>query len=396
MPTPPDPSRRSTPRGFLTLSGGIATALGGALVGVGGWGFGLGELTGLGIAVLLVVLAGVVGVRLRRPRIRCVRTVEPGRIFAGDVVQLTWTTTRTGPGTGASLELSDRLVESDGRSRSDSTVVPASGPGQTHRASRRVRVHRRGVGRIGPAVLRLTDPFGVAVRHLPGPGPVTFTVLPRITEVPPPLALGSDDPSGSDVAGTTGTEFATIREYVPGDDLRRVHWRTSARRDELMVRRDQTPRRPGCTVVLDVHVPPGRAETFERAVAAAASVLVAAAGAALRIRLVTTAGIDTGGATGPAHLDLILHTLARVDPAARTGALAVPGPDPAILFSVNPPGEPIPADLALAVRFGDDRVVHPHPRTLVVRETDTFERVWRAHLGSIGATGPAGGPGAYR
>jgi uncharacterized protein (DUF58 family) len=93
-----------------------------------------------------------------------------------------------------------------------------------------------------------------------------------------------------------GEDDAATREYRYGDDLRRVHWRSTARVGELMVRREEQPWESRATVVLDTrafaHRGEGPTASFEWAVSAAASIAVHLRGAGYKLRLVTGAGAD--------------------------------------------------------------------------------------------------------
>ncbi len=79
-----------------------------------------------------------------------------------------------------------------------------------------------------------------------------------------------------------------------GDDLRRVHWPSTARRDELTVRQDERHQQGRTTVLLDVRRAVHTDVSFERAVSAAASLLVAATVRGDEVRLVATDGTDSG------------------------------------------------------------------------------------------------------
>jgi uncharacterized protein (DUF58 family) len=98
-----------------------------------------------------------------------------------------------------------------------------------------------------------------------------------------------------------------------GDDLRRIHWPTTARRDELTVRQHERHQQGRTTLLLDVRAEVHTAETFERAVSATASLLVAAAERGDEVRLVTTDGTDAGYAAGHAAIDAALEYLAAVE-----------------------------------------------------------------------------------
>jgi uncharacterized protein (DUF58 family) len=113
-----------------------------------------------------------------------------------------------------------------------------------------------------------------------------------------------------------GDEFYALREYAMGDDLRRVHWPSSARHDDLMVRQDETPWQGRLTVLLDLRPGPSP-EVFEEMVSAAASVAIANARQADQVRVVASDGQRTPWGTGPAHLDRVLSLLATVESTER-------------------------------------------------------------------------------
>jgi uncharacterized protein (DUF58 family) len=98
-----------------------------------------------------------------------------------------------------------------------------------------------------------------------------------------------------------------------GDDLRRVHWPSTARRDELMVRHDVMPWQARTTVVLDVRRASHTAASLERAVSAAASVVTSAAEAQHLVRFLASDGADSSLGSGGAHKDGIMEHLARAD-----------------------------------------------------------------------------------
>jgi len=111
---------------------------------------------------------------------------------------------------------------------------------------------RRSVIPVGPARSVKGDPLGIARREVVSGSRIDLYVHPRTT-VLPPLSAGwvrdlegrtTNDLSTSDVA------FHTLREYVPGDDRRHVHWRTSARLGTLMVRQFVDTRRSHLGLVL--------------------------------------------------------------------------------------------------------------------------------------------------
>jgi uncharacterized protein (DUF58 family) len=117
-----------------------------------------------------------------------------------------------------------------------------------------------------------------------------------------------------------------VRTYQQGDDLRKVHWRSTARRDELMVRVEERPWHGGATVLLDhratAHRGSGPASSLELAVSLAASVCVHLQQRGQQVRLLTEDGrVLAGGPDGPAGraADVVLDALAALRPSAQHG-----------------------------------------------------------------------------
>jgi uncharacterized protein (DUF58 family) len=161
--------------------------------------------------------------------------------------------------------------------------------------------------------VELCDPFGLArVSRVGAPGG-SLTVHPRVE----PIAHNSI-PSDSErdrrmplpVLGHGGDEFYGLREYEPGDDLRRVHWVSTARVDELMIRQPENLWRGRTTIVVDSRSQAHNSQTFERVLSAAASLAVSTLHSGMQARVVMTGGVDTGYGSGPGHEATILDTLA--------------------------------------------------------------------------------------
>ena len=136
-----------------------------------------------------------------------------------------------------------------------------------------------------------------------------------------PLSAGNDPLAGSEhpnALGRGGEDFYALRAYVVGDDLRRVHWPATARHDELMVRQDELPWQGRTTVVIDDRAGVHTAESFERMISAAASILVAGTRRQDLVRLVTASGSDSGFGAGHAHVEGLLEALACIEPQGGT------------------------------------------------------------------------------
>jgi uncharacterized protein (DUF58 family) len=159
---------------------------------------------------------------------------------------------------------------------------------------------------VGPLTVRLADPFGMVELVRSFSLSDTLTVTPTIVALPPGRVSGAWTGGGDSVAravSAAGEDDVTPREYRHGDDLRRVHWRSTARHGELMVRREEQHLQSSGTLFLDTrrsaHWGDGPGGTFEQAVSAAASVGVHLARTGMNLRYVT----DEGEALPPAPVD---------------------------------------------------------------------------------------------
>ncbi len=162
-----------------------------------------------------------------------------------------------------------------------------------------VRSDVRGRYSLGPLTIRLTDPFGMCELQRSFSSRDTLVVTPPVTPLPAVALAGEWTGSGESQArslASAGEDDAGVREYRQGDDLRRVHWRSTARLDKVMVRREEQPWQARATLLLDsrsvAHGGEGPASSFEWAVAAAASVGVHLVRSGYHVRLLT----DTGAA----------------------------------------------------------------------------------------------------
>ncbi|MEU5978567.1 DUF58 domain-containing protein [Streptomyces sp. NPDC047315] len=165
--------------------------------------------------------------------------------------------------------------------------------------SYRVRSDLRGRYPLGPLQLRLTDPFGMCELTRSFSAFDVLTVIPHTEELPPVHLAGESAGYGEGhrrALALAGDDDIIPRAYRYGDDLRRVHWRSTARFGELMVRREEQPQRARCTVLLDTrsvaYEGVGPDAAFEWAVSGAASVLLHMMAQGYTVRLLT----DTGSA----------------------------------------------------------------------------------------------------
>ena len=162
----------------------------------------------------------------------------------------------------------------------------------------------------------MADPFGLAEKRFATRSVIDVIVLPRIHDLDAvPSAPGDEPESGLHHHRTLATaqeEFSTLREFQPGDDVRKVHWPSTARLGRPIVRQFDEPWQRRTTVVLDVRSSCQDHESFERAVSAAASVISLCASRNEPVRLVTTGGHDSGFITNDHEVDATMDLLAGV------------------------------------------------------------------------------------
>ncbi len=296
---------------MLTRQGALVTAASFALV-VCGRLFGIFELFLLGAGGAALVVGAAVVVGLTRVHLNVARELRPARVHAGIPATVELRIHNRGERRTPLLQLRDAV---GGFSRTASVVLAPLAPGQTVAAGYSLPTEGRGILSIGPLELRIADPFGLTSLSTPGAPVTELTVWPAVERVlAPPHSSGQDhDASRGGTLSVSSDEFYALRSYADGDDMRRVHWRASAKRDELVVRQDEQPWQGQTTVVLDARTATYRENTFERAVSAAASIVEACHRQGVLVRLVTTASFDSGFGSGRGHIDTIMEHLAVVE-----------------------------------------------------------------------------------
>ncbi len=326
----------------LTLRGRCLLGAGGGLLLAG---IGMGEQAFLQLAVFVLALPLLSAAAVSRERFRLTvrRTVTPARLPRGESAEVVLEVTNADDRPGGLWGLTEPLPAELGRS--PRFVVDRLAAGET--AALRYRVHggRRGRHVLGPLRLRLMDPFGLVERSAVGADRAVLLVVPRVRPLGPGGPAGGQGGGGEGSRRTIavqGDDDVSLRGYRHGDDLRKVHWRASARTGELMVRLEERPWRASATLLLDTrsrahlvapHAPPpadtGPAgagdttgDTLEWLVEAAASIGTALARRGVVLRAVTDAGeLLPPSGSGQLTPDDLLDRLATVGP-SRVSSLA--------------------------------------------------------------------------
>lgn len=309
-----------TVRGRAFLAAGITTTVCSILLG-------FDALMRVGILAMALPLLTAVLVSRARYRLMAHRTVTPARISVGQDADVSLSLVNEGRMPMGLLLFEDHVPYALGRP--PRFTVDHMSPHWHQDLTYTIRSGMRGRYTVGPLSVRVSDPFGfIALKR-------SFTTTSEVIITPQVLPLRSQELSGEwsgtgerqPRAFTVGSaEDVTVREYRRGDDLRRVHWRSSAHAGELMVRREEQPWQSRATILLDTrraaHVGSGAESSLEWCITAAASVSVHLARAGFAVRLVTD------------HPDVEVSGWAdnTVDPLAHTGPildqLAIVGPSP--------------------------------------------------------------------
>jgi uncharacterized protein (DUF58 family) len=295
-----------TRQGWLCLWGGLGLLLVARLLGIG-------ELYVLGAVMLGLLAVAAAYVRMTRLDLNVDRVVHPARVHAGQLSRVEVRVRNLRAKDTPVLRLRDAVTGTAGAE----LLVPPLDQGAASVASYRLPTERRGIVRVGPLQVVVADPFGLVQASVEAAPRVDVTVLPKVDEVRPvPFTTGHDPLAGvlhPHELGRVGDDFYALRPYVVGDDLRRIHWPSTARHDELLVRQQEQPWQGRTTVLLDVRRAAHDGRSLEAAVSAAASIVSANGARRDLVRLLTTDGADSGFGSGTIHLQALLEHLAVVE-----------------------------------------------------------------------------------
>lgn len=261
-----------TTRGRCMVAGGCAAILCGFLLDER-------DLLRVGILAAALPLVALLLTVARPAPIRAAHRATPGRLRpgVGGTVELSLTNIgglRTRP-----MVVAD--APTDGLTAGVRCLVPPLRRGATAVVRYPLMATRRGRFVIGSVTVRITDPFGLCSTQRLIASDTEVLVLPTVLPLTSmPSALGSRSAAaGAEVAGMTGGEpDVRVRPYSPGDDIRTIHWRASARRDDLVVRTREPVSHGGASVLIDHrsvgHRGTGLDSSLESAVTLAASASV--------------------------------------------------------------------------------------------------------------------------
>ena len=300
-----------TVRGKSFVAAGLAAAFCGLLIPEP-------DLLRIGCLLMALPLLSAFGAGRARYRLSCVRLLAPPRLPAG-------ADRRGDHPAGERLPAADRAAALPGH-RAPTRSAAGRGSccegiagGGSREFKYQLGSDTRGKYTVGPLQVRVADSFGLVSISRAFSSTSTLTVTPRIVALSRPPLSGNwlgDSEHGKRSISANGEDDVAPREYRTGDGLHRVHWRSTARYGELMVRREEQHWRNTASLFLDSRRSAYATSMFELAVTAAASIGVHLAGEGFEARFVTDAGeVPRQGTFG----DTLLDTLAVIGPSRSIG-----------------------------------------------------------------------------
>lgn len=283
-----------TVQGWVTMAGGLVWS-------VLAWLTGQRDLMWPGIFLLALPVASWLLLAASAGRVDVSRTVSPPEVAAGEDIVNRLVIDTDGYSLGAVASYHDDRSPAL-RGPADVSFPQGFGPGR-RKVDQRITPAWRGRHRLGPLHRSLVDALGLARSSRTLPVTADVLALPAVHPLDPlrdASGLGTAMDSAVLKTSLVGQDDVMVREYLPGDDVRRIHWRSTARTGSLMVRREERAWDPSAALLLDnragsysTAIPERR---FEWLVSAAASISVHLLGHGFSVSLSDTdaTGADLG------------------------------------------------------------------------------------------------------
>lgn len=262
------------------------------------------DLMRIGIVLLALPLLSLLMVSRTRYRLSSARGLRPHRIEVDGTATAVVRVQNVSRLPSGLLMIEDTVPWQLGHHQR--FILDKLGTGNRRDVRYEVSAAQRGRYDIGPLQVALVDPFGLCRMTRRFHTTDSLTVVPRVVALPAVPLVGDWTGMGESrtrAVANSGEDDVVPREYRTGDELRRVHWKSTARSGELMVRREEQPWRTRATVLLDTraagHRGEGASSSFEWAVTAAASVCCHLARRGFALRLLD---FDATALSGDSHV----------------------------------------------------------------------------------------------
>lgn len=301
---------RLTTRGFGLLSTGVVLLIAASATGVRAVAWPGGLLIGLVLAA-----GGLTWFSARRPTLR--RRLLPDRLAAGSPMRVQLDLQRDSIGAGAWSVVEETVPPE--LTGAPALAVPSGWGGLRSVHEYQLGTTVRGRYRVGPGIWVTTDPLGLASSRRGLGGTSLLTVTPavhRLGTLGTAAGAGLTGESAQRSSSLLGADDALIREYRPRDELRRIHWPSTARMGSLMVRREEHAWEPSALILLDnrsgAYSGGGSGSSFEWAVSAAASIGVHLLDAGFDVELTDASGRTLAPEVGASAREVLLDHLTDV------------------------------------------------------------------------------------
>lgn len=361
-----------TARGWSVLSSALALWVAGRL-------FGIGELIQLSLVVGTLCLLALLHVVWGRHHLTVERRLSTHRVHRGEALRVDLVVSNPHRIQTPLVHLVEDLPPPLGTYQFAITVEPR----RERAVSYSLWPEQRGMFTLPPPKTLVGDPFGLARRAGSTGSPSTLIVYPRVEDLASPEGSGARFLRGQRarrVPAPAGEDFYGIRDYVPGDDRRKVHWKSTARMGSLMVREDESVGLPRVTVFLDDREKSHRfeaaakTESFEWAVEAAASVVALYSQRQFAIRFMRAAGQDIPLGRGAEQYHRVLEALALAQPGkgsdSKLRSLSHAGHEGILVAVMGAISYPEARVLAGAIRGFEDVIVFVPPNVPSSTQTE--------------------------
>lgn len=275
-----------------------------------GWSLSYRLLFVLAYALIAALCVAILWV-MRQPSLSAYQHLQPPVVGAGEPAHAAVVTTNTGRRSNAPL-IANNII--GGASRS--VAIPRLAPGGNDSSLILLPTDRRGHFAVGPLTINRSDPFGLLTRRTHQGSTATLVVYP---EIHPMTTLPTGhrrelEGSRSAIPQEGGISFHSLRDYVAGDDLRLVHWRSVAKTGTLMVRKNIVTSEPRLMVVLDTCSDSYDKDSFEDAVRITASLIHAGCESHYPVQFRTTGGVEADTTPSGEGRTRIMRILAGIQP----------------------------------------------------------------------------------
>lgn len=291
---------------------------------VTGRAFGILELYVVGATTAAAAITALAVRALRVSRLEVRRTLSSPLVGVGEQADVTLRIANRSEGRSPLVVLRDRIAEeaTDSDREVRLYLAPMSGRSYFRRQphatdSKRIEARysletaRRGVVHVGPLRIEDHDALGLARRWRHLDLRDRLVVHPPIESLMSSPVSADGDPMSAELRrwalDRAPADFDGMREYVTGDDPRRIHWPTTARLDQLMVRQFRSPPKGRLTIIIDTRPPGDLRAPQDCTTSVAVSIAAAVLEAGDEAQIVTSDGSSTSILTGLADMPAALE-----------------------------------------------------------------------------------------